>query len=580
MKLFKRHIQKQRDHSDLPEELSWENMSVGIENKMNKAHRVNGVGASSNLLKGFDSLLFGVIVILTSMIFYSVVKDDNSIKSDFLTSHKELIQQNEYQTSEHNARGLTKIENIENSVTNKSPELNSTGELSNISDLNKNENRNILDKPIEKFVSKRENREEEKKDEEVIDGKEIRDAQNIVNTKETNPESSSVRQIISKNKSKNKSENNVSSAKGRVYAIGQSVDLDKQTSSDNSSNESLVQHRNELVKQNMEETGVVSTEMMSDDKTEQGKLNNEIENQKNIIDKDINQDVVTVEVDNKQNTLAKLTKSKSLDLAYLSSAAILPLDAIAYKVDIPPYVITKAVEEFQRSKFSLGILAGTNLWRLNLSNLEEGSDKQNNEVALLGSFGAVRGEYNISNSLFISTGIQYSELRSRFNKVAIRNYTENLQGQLIEQKRNPITGVVRDIFGTAEIKVTETRMIQHYNKFKAVSIPVVLGYRIDTGNLRHSIGLGAVYNLSMASTGKTETEGQVLDYTLATDSPYESATAVSPVLELGIDYSVFQDLRIGLNVQYQHNIKNWNKTESFFIKPRILNIGFMVSKSL
>lgn len=564
MKLFKRHIDKSRDQAELPEEFAWENMQSDIYDKMSERNLAKG----HNPNKFITILFMCVAVLLTWSIISSVfeIGDGNDMpglnlvesKIENYTNDQKAEEAADYPKDQRIKLDASKTSQLqkgktesivaelaEGSVKENLSKATSSYDISN----NHNETQSLgrrttvtegsilheIDKPIS--INKQ-----------LIRTQNSDFSSNTNTTTNSTSNSKPQNEIVDGTNDKLNSQRAVQE-KGSSQALSTnpaiaSSDLDKSSGTDINSNNpqsGLADSISSSSTHNYEPAAASSP-------------------------KDIKG------VDN--------TKSLAMiGIPHIQVSNISILE-YAYQLEsIPSYAIVDVADPEGVDRFTIGLGFGTNNWGLNFSQLQDGSKKSSTEKTRFGTFGSVDLEYRLNDRFYIATGIQNTKLTSRFNKVAIRNYTETHTDQLIEEETNPITGSVKKIYGDVELNVIETRRVQHYNSFDLISVPFVIGYRTKVGSLNPSIGLGLAYNLSMKTNGKTEMGDSILDYSDGLNTPYNPKVGVSPLMRLGLSYYLRNGFVLSLDGQYQHSIKQWNSTESFTSKPRVLNLGLKVGKS-
>ncbi len=549
MKFFKRHIDKVRDQTDLPDEFSWDNMQSGIYEKMSDKALLNR--SSSN--KVFIGFFFGAALLMTTSIFYLVFTDQGQHKNLISQAiiHKEAESQSKIKTDW--ARQIDQQTNNENSIINGSlkPEQSNSYQSATIKQHRK---------------------------EEVL--KSSSDNKSKVNQEDSNIQlgetriKTSIKSTTSQHKYKGIDPSNQLKQKGSPIKP-----LAKSAAAETHKRKSPL-HGVTAGTSNMV-AGSISNQL-SDNNNQTRIVNVNAPSVSAPVTFNTDLDLIgRSTIDNRVNDdkLGYSSVRSVIDVAQLGLTILAPLAHEHEQISIPKFDIIKVIESPIKDRFLLSFGLGANVLDLNVSDLPEGSEQASNEKTRVGRFGSVGLSYKFNKSFFVSTGVQYSQLTSRFNKISIRNYTELHTDQLVEEQTNPITGSIVNIYKDVELNVTETRRVQHYNSFDMLSLPIILGYRFDRDYFSPYIGIGGIYNLSLKTKGKTEIGGKILDYSDGLESPYKSRSGFSPVLQAGLDYRIGQHLTFGLQMFYQHSLSKWNTAGTYAARPRLLNLGVKIGKA-
>ena len=83
----------------------------------------------------------------------------------------------------------------------------------------------------------------------------------------------------------------------------------------------------------------------------------------------------------------------------------------------------------------------------------------------------------LSKNLYLSTGISFDQFTNRIETIDIQNYTE-LDNHLIKTNEY-LNGIVEETYGMVEVAVMEKTTFEVFNKYKFVSIPLILGLELS-----------------------------------------------------------------------------------------------------
>lgn len=176
------------------------------------------------------------------------------------------------------------------------------------------------------------------------------------------------------------------------------------------------------------------------------------------------------------------------------------------------------------------------------------------------------------NKIYISTGLNYSKYKTKFelSDTIIHTYlVENAHTLSIE---NLVTGKTSDIFEDVNVDAPSIRTARHYNRFDAISIPVVIGKQFKHKKLRYNIGLGSDISFYNLSAGKTLRANEVISYSQKDIIPYSNKVQVATLLELGMGLAVNKHIDITANFRYKKHLANW-ANDNLSIKPQAVLLG-------
>jgi len=84
----------------------------------------------------------------------------------------------------------------------------------------------------------------------------------------------------------------------------------------------------------------------------------------------------------------------------------------------------------------------------------------------------------LSKKLYLSTGISFDQFTTRLETVNTQNYTESRDNQIIRTDEYQ-NGLVEETLGIGEVAISEKTTFEIYNRYKFVSVPLILGLELS-----------------------------------------------------------------------------------------------------
>lgn len=192
----------------------------------------------------------------------------------------------------------------------------------------------------------------------------------------------------------------------------------------------------------------------------------------------------------------------------------------------------------------LFISAGVNALDQNFNGMVNESDLSGDlsltTMLEIGASVSLRATWKLKNGLRLSTGLDYDQLRNRFDRVSEQEVIVTLDSQLIGIEMDP-QGVPLPVYGQNDYSALEKRTVIHYNHFDLISIPLEIGIEKQFKRTSVGIDLGLSYRHFIEQAGRSLDENsEVSDF----------STSVSPFKKSGLAYQVraFAGLALGEKV--------------------------------
>ena len=230
----------------------------------------------------------------------------------------------------------------------------------------------------------------------------------------------------------------------------------------------------------------------------------------------------TINADEKQKVSSnksakKLTKKAAVSpllftsFTFLKSGNEIDLDSFAKAIPEP----VKKEEKVKKIAFFGDLYGGANTlqtdFQLQTDSLSSEVENKT-EAPLIGNAVGV----NIGATYKgwqLHTGIALHTFNTRFDFAESTTRSAELS-QILQKVYVDSTGAVQNqIFGDTTVVVTDTRRIEHYNRYRLLEIPLEIGRYRTQGKFMYGINAGIGFNFLTSQTGRTlDAEGEVLDF--------------------------------------------------------------------
>jgi hypothetical protein len=190
------------------------------------------------------------------------------------------------------------------------------------------------------------------------------------------------------------------------------------------------------------------------------------------------------------------------------------------------------------------------------------------EKDLLGQQFGFGLEYKITNRLSLDASLNFNQVKSLLDYKEITKYSEKRDNVLLAIEVNTITKDTIKNFGSANVTGIQTRTVKHYNTERMISMPIVMKYNWDIGNLRIGAGLGAGLLYSLSNKGRTIV---AIDSFNTIGNDYTTKIGVSSLGQINVTYSLSDRINIGLKTNYMMPLLDQNKNVGTTFRRNLLS---------
>lgn len=220
----------------------------------------------------------------------------------------------------------------------------------------------------------------------------------------------------------------------------------------------------------------------------------------------------------------------------------------------------------RKDKISLSAGIALNNWSSrHFDDLETGVS----EKGIWGYSASLRVSYPLGKSLYISLGANYAKMHSKLD-ATLEEDTLVSYNTLLYLVKDAYSGSISEVYGDTLLQETTTRRIIHYNHYSQWSLPLVVGYRKQIGNLEYNIGLGMSFDIQNTARARSIINGTPLDYSY-TGKASAKGVGLSALGELGIKYHVNDRFFTSVRLNYAHQLNHWNIDLPNGITPKVIN---------
>ena len=184
---------------------------------------------------------------------------------------------------------------------------------------------------------------------------------------------------------------------------------------------------------------------------------------------------------------------------------------------------------------------------------------------------ALRVSAVMNNGLALRAGVNYSEMRERFEHVI-----ENEVRTIITNRY----GANGEIIGTDTLIETSPRLVGTNNTYRTIDIPVMLGYELPLKNITLTFNGGAYFNLLFEQTGNFISPESSQPVNFSSDNP-EAYPAFRERLGIGWYGSLGMQYRVGPRLQLllEPHVRAYPRSftrQDFMVEQRYLTAGVFV----
>lgn len=218
----------------------------------------------------------------------------------------------------------------------------------------------------------------------------------------------------------------------------------------------------------------------------------------------------------------------------------------------------------------LGVYAGITNWTPNYKGGLLAPQKSLTEQQRLGYGLEIKVTYLLRGNWQVSSGIEYLNLKSRFNYMHTRDTL--VEGEKTYIETNATTGNFMGSFSQVELLDALTwRRVVHYNRYRQYSIPISVSRSLDVGNkVFLEMGAGLKYTLSSKERGRMLKDMATYQPEYITDSDFEYRNSMGLLIEFGAYYKLHQNWSVGIASRYSWRTKDIYSNGNITSRPHVL----------
>lgn len=175
---------------------------------------------------------------------------------------------------------------------------------------------------------------------------------------------------------------------------------------------------------------------------------------------------------------------------------------------------------------------------------------------------------SLKRDFFAMIGLQFQQLESRFNySTTIEDYMITLENTIIQVQNNLITGEQTVIRGDLDLSVEAERRIVHYNRTRALKVPLAFGKTWRFKSFQTDVYVGGAIGVLSNNRGRTLLEGAVIDYDGSSTPFIENQWTVDGLMGARLHYLLLEDLAIMTGIQAQKSLTDWSREKDITMRP-------------
>lgn len=233
----------------------------------------------------------------------------------------------------------------------------------------------------------------------------------------------------------------------------------------------------------------------------------------------------------------------------------------------------------KRAGGEIWLTGGANIWSAGYGSAQP--ERVAFEETVLSYQGQLGYLFPMRRGLTLMVGIQYQQLQTRLNySTVIENYEIQLEDTVVQVQVNALTGERTEIRGDVDLTVSAQRDVQHYNSFRLIQFPVLLGKRWDYGKWQTHLQVGGAAHLLLQSSGRTLYQSEIIDYKNSNLQIWSDELGFSVMLGAGMSYQINKNISLLGGLQYQQSVTNWSMEAGVNMRPQIFNLSLGASFDL
>ena len=236
---------------------------------------------------------------------------------------------------------------------------------------------------------------------------------------------------------------------------------------------------------------------------------------------------------NDQNTdgtkienLAIVEKSMSLEKVSLLSYSFPRSEA---SLNVSNTLESKYYQEKQSLlPYELSFVAGVNLFDNSFStsnsslSTDVASALNRSNKNDWGYGGSLQLSWKFKDHFRFSLGADYQELRTKFDRIEVRNISVEEEDRIIGIDTN-MQGEQVPIYGSLFFDATQTHTVLHHNQYKVLSIPIQFGIEKRFNRITIGTDLGIAYSFILQQQGRTLNQEGELVYFGEVELPFKKS---------------------------------------------------------
>lgn len=227
-----------------------------------------------------------------------------------------------------------------------------------------------------------------------------------------------------------------------------------------------------------------------------------------VVDSNLLEGITTPLKEDAAQRAANVDLKQSMAITQVSGPAA--IDQLDYTRPLPDQPVTDQFRPVLRQRLSAGIHLGSNILLRKYASTGDDSGQQLNQATgqMIGQTAAIDFRYRLNDNLTMGVGLDYHRTGNTFQYVSEWD-------TLIPHPTPPNTGL---------IDAVARRSVAHNNQEERLSIPLLLAYERQFGELTAGIGVGAGLNWQTNVSGRTLTSnGRIITY----DAPLQRSFFLS-----------------------------------------------------
>lgn len=230
------------------------------------------------------------------------------------------------------------------------------------------------------------------------------------------------------------------------------------------------------------------------------------------------------------------------------------------------------------NRWSLELGGGWNTWDYTHKNNGQSKIMFSETEADYGFSFSLRLQRQLNEKLTFSTGIDFDLMYRKINVNKEFLKEREVKNALVSYRINHLTGIRHETYRDTILVDTTTHLGVIYHKYKVVSLPVMLNYKMLIGpEWSLDIGLGPSFSFISNYQGQYFDNNELLAFDTSSNL-YSSSPKIALNANLYMRKRMMANYYFGFRIDYTNHLSNWLLDDTHSQKPKIIKGSIVIGK--